>query len=320
MNKQAQTEKMSFNTMWQKYGTLGIFVLLVVVLTILKPESILNLQSIPQILNQSSVNILLALGEFFAILIAGIDLSVGSIAALVGMIVAKMMVAGIPVMLALFLGVIFGGVFGFMNGFLVNKTGLHPFIITLGTQAIFRGVTLIISNARSVFGFPIEFITFISSRILGVPVAVIIAVIVAIILAFFTKKTKVGRNIYALGGNKEAAWYSGVNVKLHTLLVFIISGICSSIAGIVLIGRVGAAEPAAATGFETYAIAASIIGGTSFFGGKGKISGVFVGGLIIGIINYGMTVLTVPSSYQQIVMGSLIIISVTIDRFVATKK
>lgn len=320
MNKQAQAEKMSFNTMWQKYGTLGIFVLLVLVLTILKPESILNLQSIPQILNQSSVNILLALGEFFAILIAGIDLSVGSIAALVGMIVAKMMVAGIPVMLALFLGVIFGGVFGFMNGFLVNKTGLHPFIITLGTQAIFRGVTLIISNARSVFGFPIEFITFISSRILGVPVAVIIAVIVAIILAFFTKKTKVGRNIYALGGNKEAAWYSGVNVKLHTLLVFIISGICSSIAGIVLIGRVGAAEPAAATGFETYAIAASIIGGTSFFGGKGKISGVFVGGLIIGIINYGMTVLTVPSSYQQIVMGSLIIISVTIDRFVATKK
>jgi D-allose transport system permease protein len=320
MNKQAQAEKMSFNTMWQKYGTLGIFVLLVVVLTILKPESILNLQSIPQILNQSSVNILLALGEFFAILIAGIDLSVGSIAALVGMIVAKMMVAGIPVMLALFLGVIFGGVFGFMNGFLVNKTGLHPFIITLGTQAIFRGVTLIISNARSVFGFPVEFITFISSRVLGIPVAVIIAVVVAIILAFFTKKTKVGRNIYALGGNKEAAWYSGVNVKLHTLLVFIISGICSSIAGIVLIGRVGAAEPAAATGFETYAIAASIIGGTSFFGGKGKISGVFVGGLIIGIINYGMTVLTVPSSYQQIVMGSLIIISVTIDRFVATKK
>ncbi len=320
MNKKAHVEKMSFNMIWQKYGTLGIFILLVLVLTALKPESILNLQSIPQILNQSSVNILLALGEFFAILIAGIDLSVGSVAALVGMIVAKMMVAGVPVLLALFLGVVFGGIFGFMNGFLVNRTGLHPFIITLGTQAIFRGVTLIISGARSVFGFPVEFITTISRRIAGVPVAVIIAVVVAIILAFFTKKTKVGRNIYALGGNKEAAWYSGVNVKLHTLLVFIISGICSSIAGIVLIGRVGAAEPAAATGFETYAIAASIIGGTSFFGGKGKISGVFVGGLIIGIINYGMTVLTVPSSYQQIVMGSLIIISVTIDRFVATKK
>ena len=131
---------------------------------------------------------------------------------------------------------------------------------------------------------------------------------------------KVGRNIYALGGNKEAAWYSGINVQLHTLIVFIISGICSGIAGIVLLGRVGAAEPAAATGFETYAIAAAIIGGTSFFGGKGKITGVVIGGLIIGLINYAMTVLTVPSSYQNIVMGALIIIAVTIDRFVATQE
>ncbi len=186
MNKKAHVEKMSFNMIWQKYGTLGIFILLVLVLTALKPESILNLQSIPQILNQSSVNILLALGEFFAILIAGIDLSVGSVAALVGMIVAKMMVAGVPVLLALFLGVVFGGIFGFMNGFLVNRTGLHPFIITLGTQAIFRGVTLIISGARSVFDSG-GIITTISSRIAGVPVAVIIAVVVAIILAFYQK-------------------------------------------------------------------------------------------------------------------------------------
>jgi len=236
------------------------------------------------------------------------------------MIVAKMMVAGVPVPLAIILGLLFGAALGALNGSLVNKTGLHPFIITLGTQAIFRGATLIISNARSIFGFPVEFSKTIGYRIIGIPVAVIIAIIVAAILAFFTKKTKVGRNIYALGGNKEAAWYSGVNVNLHTLIVFIISGLCSSIAGIVLIGRVGAAEPAAATGFETYAIAAAIIGGTSFFGGKGKISGVFVGGLIIGIINYGMTVLIVPSSYQQVVMGALIIISVTIDRFIANKK
>jgi len=310
----------SFNNLWQKYGTMGIFLLLLILLTILKPQSILNFQSIPQILNQSSVNILLAVGEFFAILIAGIDLSVGSVAALVGMIVAKMMVAGVPVPLAIILGLLFGAALGALNGSLVNKTGLHPFIITLGTQAIFRGATLIISNARSIFGFPVEFSKTIGYRIIGIPVAVIIAIIVAAILAFFTKKTKVGRNIYALGGNKEAAWYSGVNVNLHTLIVFIISGLCSSIAGIVLIGRVGAAEPAAATGFETYAIAAAIIGGTSFFGGKGKISGVFVGGLIIGIINYGMTVLIVPSSYQQVVMGALIIISVTIDRFIANKK
>lgn len=152
------------------------------------------------------------------------------------------------------------------------------------------------------------------------PVPVIIALFVAFLCWVFTTKTKAGRNIYALGGNKESAWFSGVNVKLHTLLVFVISGLCAGIAGIVLLGRLGAAAPTAGTGYETYAIAASIIGGTSFFGGKGKVLGVVIGGLIIGIINYGMTALTIPSSYQKIVMGVLIIISVTIDHFVSMKK
>ncbi|SHH53520.1 D-allose transport system permease protein [Anaerosphaera aminiphila DSM 21120] len=316
---ETQKKKMSFNKIWSKYGTIGIFVLLIVVLAAIKPEAIFSKSSVPQILAQSSVNILLAVGEFFAILIAGIDLSVGSTAALVGFIVAKLMVLGQPVIAAVLVGVIVGALLGAINGLLINKTGLHPFIITLGTQSIFRGLTLIGTGARSVFGFPAEFTTFISKRILGIPITALIAFAVAIVFIFFTTRTKVGRNIYAVGGNKEAAWYSGINVKLHTLIVFIISGMCSGIAGIVLLGRVGAAEPAAATGFETYAIAAAIIGGTSFFGGKGKIFGVVIGGLIIGLINYAMTVLTVPSSYQQIVMGSLIIISVTIDRFVASK-
>ncbi len=312
--------KISFNELWGKYGTLSILVILVALLAIIKPTAIFSSTSIPQILTQSSVNILLALGEFFAILIAGIDLSVGSVAALVGMVTAKLMVSGFNPLLAVALGIILGGFLGFLNGTVINRTGVHPFIITLGSQAIFRGITLIISNARSVFGFPVAFTKFISNRVFGIPVPVIIALSVAAVLIYFTTKTKVGRNIYALGGNKEAAWYSGINIKMHTLLVFIISGTASGIAGIVLLGRVGAAEPAAGTGFETYAIAAAIIGGTSFFGGKGKIFGVVIGGLIIGLINYGMTVLTVPSSYQQIVMGALIIISVTIDMLLAKKK
>ncbi|MPW24423.1 D-allose ABC transporter permease [Alkalibaculum sp. M08DMB] len=318
--RRGSLKEVSFREMWQKYGTVGILAVLVIALAILKPASIFSATSISQILTQSSVNILLAVGEFFAILIAGIDLSVGSIAALTGMLTAKLMVGGVPPLTAIFLGILIGAALGFVNGFLVNKTGLHPFIITLGTQAIYRGITLITSGARSVFGFPISFTKGISSSIFGVPVPVIIAISVAVILTFFTKKTVAGRNIYAIGGNKDAAWYSGINVKLHTMMVFIISGICAGIAGIVLIGRVGAAEPGAATGFETYAIAAAIIGGTSFFGGKGKVFGVVIGGLIIGIINYGMTALTVPSSYQQIVMGGLIILSVTLDRFIATKK
>jgi Ribose/xylose/arabinose/galactoside ABC-type transport systems, permease components len=320
MEKTVKQKDLSFNTLWQKFGTLGILLLLLLILAVLRPESIFSTQSIPQILTQSSVNILMAVGEFFAILIAGIDLSVGSVAALTGMLTAKFMVGGMNPVLAILLGIVIGGSLGLVNGLLVNSTGLHPFIITLGTQAIFRGITLIISNARSVFGFPAEFTTGISGDLVGIPVPVIVAVVVALFLAFLTTKTKVGRNIYAMGGNPQAAWFSGINVKLHTLIVFLTSGVCSGIAGIVLLGRVGAAEPAAATGFETYAIAAAIIGGTSFFGGKGKIFGVVMGGLIIGVINYGMNVLTVSSSYQQIVMGALIIISVALDRFVASRK
>ena len=318
-NSKAKT-KPSFGTLWQKYGTIGIFLRLLVILMIAKPSSIFNADSIPQILKQSAVNILLALGEFFAILIAGIDLSVGAVAGLVGMLTAKMMVAGVPLPVAIIGGILLGTLIGMCNGLLVNQTGLHPFIVTLGTQNIFLGLMLVISDSRNIFGFPVSFSKTMSSSVLFLPVPVIIALVVAIFCWFFTTKCKAGRNIYALGGNEDAAWYSGVNVKLHKLIVFMISGTCAGIAGIVLLGRVGAAAPTAGTGYETYAIAASIIGGTSFMGGKGKIPGVVIGGLIIGLINYGMTALTIPSSYQKIVMGALIIISVAIDHFVATAK
>lgn len=321
MNNQTEVKtRPSFGVLWQKYGTMGIFLLLLAVLTIAKPSSIFNPDSIPQILKQSAVNILLALGEFFAILIAGIDLSVGAVAGLVGMLTAMLMVNGIPVIPALLLGILIGTMIGFCNGMLVNKTGLHPFIITLGTQSIFQGLMLVISDSRNIYGFPASFTKTMSASVLYIPVPVIIALIVAAACAFFTTKCKAGRNIYALGGNMEAAWYSGVNVNLHRLLVFMISGTCSGIAGIVLLGRGGAAAPTAGTGYETYAIAATIIGGTSFMGGKGKILGVVIGGMIIGIINYGMTALMIPSSYQKIVMGALIIISVAIDHFVAKAK
>ena len=320
MPTKLKEKELSFSQAWQRYGTLGILVLLLVILAVLRPSFFFKTSTITQILSQSSVNILIALGEFFAILIAGIDLSVGSVVALSGMFMAKLMVSGTAPIVAVLLGIFMGALLGFINGILVNSTGLHPFIITLGTQAIFRGVTLIISDSSAVFGFPASFSRFMAQRILYVPVAAIIAIAAALILAFLTRQTKLGRNIYALGGNRESAWYSGINIKLHTLIVFVISGICAGIAGVVLLGRVGSAEPAAATGFETYAIAAAIIGGTSFFGGKGKIFGVVMGGLIIGVINFGMNLLSVSSTLQQVVVGALIIGSVTLDRFVAGRK
>jgi D-allose transport system permease protein len=304
-------------TFWDRYGTLCILVIIVALFSALSPTIFTKPDNIVQIFVQSSITILIALGEFFAILIAGIDLSVGSILALTGMITGKLMVGGVHPFFAVLIGGIFIGiVLGAVNGLLVNFTGLHPFIITLGTNAIFRGVTLIISGANPVFGFPYGFITALTGNIWFVPAPVVLALAVALILWFLTAKTRLGRNIYALGGNREAAYFSGIDVKLHTLIVFMISGIHSGLSGVLSAARLGAAEPAAGQGFETFAIASAIIGGTSFFGGKGRIPSVVIGGLIIGTISNGLNMLQIQTFYQLVVMGSLIIAAVSLDRLI----
>ncbi|MFB5085043.1 D-allose ABC transporter permease, partial [Symbiobacterium thermophilum] len=261
--------------------------------------------------------ILLACGEFFAILLAGIDLSVSSTMALTGVVTAKLLVAGVHPFLAVVLGaILLGGLIGALNGGLINATGLPPFIITLGTQAILRGLTLTVSSARAVSGVPVTFTKAMGGKLFGVvPTPILIALITALVLTFFTKKTQAGRNLYAIGGNAQSAWFAGINVKRHTLLAFTIAGICAGLAGMVNIARLGAAEPNAGTGYETFAIAAAIIGGTSFFGGVGVVPKVVVGGLIIGVINNGLNMVGVSSYYQQIAMGALIIVAVTLDRF-----
>ena len=312
----------NFAEIWERFGTLIIFFFMILATSLFAPPQFLYPGNLMQIVTQSSTTMLIACGEFFTILIAGIDLSVGSMVALAGMITAKLMVAGInPIFAVLLGGIGVGALLGAINGSLINLTGLHPFIITLGTQSIFRGLTLIISDAKPVFGFPQSFKSAFGGLLGGwLPMPVVIALLVAFILWFITAKTSVGRNFYALGGNKEAAWFSGINVKLHTLLVFIISGICAGIAGSVMIARIGSAEPMAGSGHETYAIAAAIIGGTSFFGGKGKIPHILVGALIIGLINNALNMLSVETYYQQVVTGVLIIGAVTLDMFISRKK
>lgn len=310
----------SFRTFWQKYGILLILLLLVVIMGILSPKYFLTVNNLVQIMLQSSITILIAVGEFFAILIAGIDLSVGSVLALTGMVTAKLLVNGVPIVLAILLGgVILGGLLGLVNGFLVVQTGLHPFIITLGGLTIFRGLTLVISNARPVYGFPAAFQRTVAGSLFGIPIPILIALTVALLFYLITTKTILGRNLYAIGGNQDSAWLSGVNVKVHKMVVFAFSGMCAGIAGVVMIGRLGAAEPLAGQGFELFAIAAAIIGGTSFFGGKGRVPGVVVGAIIIGLINNSLNILNVPTFYQQIVMGSLIIGSVFLDKALSTR-
>ncbi|MBB3398807.1 D-allose ABC transporter permease [Rhizobium sp. BK060] len=306
---------------WETYGTLCILIVILVLFSFLSPAYFLRRDNFVQIVLQSSITILLALGEFFPILIAGIDLSIGSILALAGIVTGKLLVAGFdPVAAVLVGGAGVGLVLGAINGLLVNFTGLHPFIITLGTNAIFRGVTLIVSGASPVFGFPYSFTNTFAGSIFFVPVPILVALSMALILWWVTRQTKLGRNIYALGGNKEAAFFSGIDVKFHTLVVFMISGLCAGLAGVLSTARLGAAEPAAGTGFETFAIASAIIGGTSFFGGKGRIPSVVIGGLIIGTISNGLNLLRVPTFYQLVVMGGLIIIAVSLDRLVGSRR
>lgn len=306
---------------WETYGTLCILAFIVVLFSILSPEYFLRTNNLVQIVLQSSITILLALGEFFPILIAGIDLSVGSILALAGIVTGKLMVAGLDPWLAVLIGGVgVGLLLGAINGMLVNFTGLHPFIITLGTNAIFRGVTLIVSGASPVFGFPYSFTGTFAGSFLGIPVPILVALGMATVLWYMTRHTRLGRNIYAVGGNREAAYFSGIDVKRHTLIVFMISGLCAGLAGVLSAARLGAAEPAAGTGFETFAIASAIIGGTSFFGGKGRIISVVIGGLIIGTISNGLNLLRVPTFYQLVVMGGLIIVAVTLDRLVGSRR
>lgn len=317
-------QKITFSQFWDKFGTLTILILLVGVIAIFSPKDskFLTVSNIINILYQSSDKIIIGLGEFFAILIAGIDLSIGSVLALTGLLAGKLMNGGMPVLLAIFLGCIVAGAgMGAINGLLVNFTKVHPFIITLGTNWIFRGIIMIISDARAVSGFPPEFKQMINYRIFGqIPMAIVIALLLATILWFVTTKTKLGRNIYAFGGNKEAAWFSGININFYTLIVFIISGICAGIAGMVITAKTGAAEPLAASGYETFAIAAAVIGGTSFFGGKGRVWNVVIGGLVIGLINNGLNMMRVDTFYQQVVMGALIIAAVSLDTFIMRQK
>jgi D-allose transport system permease protein len=316
MDKQAKS-KPTFQNFWDKYSTLMIMVLIVMVFGILRPGSFLKFDNLLRITEQSSITILLACGEFFAILLAGIDLSVGSVMALSGVVMAKLMTEGFHPVLAILLGgVLLGAALGALNGFLINITQLPPFIITLGSQLIFRGMTMIVSRARAVAGLPGAFSNFVAGRsFFIIPNAFIIAFFIAAVLTFLSLKTVAGRNLYAIGGNSQAAWFSGITIKLHTMLAFILSGVCSAFAGMVNIARLSAAEPNAGTGFETYAIAAVIIGGTSFFGGQGIIPKVVIGGVIIGIINNGLNMMGLSSFYQQIAMGSMIIFAVTLDRF-----
>jgi len=297
-----------------KLGALFGLIILMIVLSIASPYffTFNNLMNVAQ---QSTIIALVAAGELLAILTAGIDLSVGSILALsISVTGVTTITMGINPVIGLILGLGTGALVGMANGLLLTKLHLpHPFIATLGMMNIARGLALIITQASPVSGFP-SWIQFLGAGYVGpIPFSFIIVIIIAIIFHFFLTRTELGRHIYAVGGNKEAAKLSGINVDKVLIWVFTISGFMAAVSGIVLMGRVNAAYPLAGMQYELDAIAAVIIGGASFFGGVGNIWGTIIGAIILAVIRNGLNLLGVSPDMQSVVIGVVIIGAVYVD-------
>ena len=300
-----------------KYKSLIGLVLLIGIVSILNP-AFLSGKNILNILRQTSVNAIIAAGMTFVILTGGIDLSVGSILAISGAVCASLMVNGQNMILAVIIAIIIGGVFGTLNGFIISKGKLQPFIATLATMTILRGVTMVFTDGKPITlgsgDLAISFSKIGGGTILGIPTPVIIMIVVFVVSAYILSNTKMGRYTYALGSNEEATKLSGLNTDKIKIWVYTISGILAAVAGIILTSRLYSAQPTAGNGYELDAIAAVVLGGTSLTGGKGKISGTIIGALIIGVLSNALNMLDVSSYYQMMVKGVVILIAVLLDR------
>lgn len=290
-------------------------ILLIIVVSILNP-SFLDLSNLLNLLRQISINGLIAFGMTFIILTGGIDLSVGSILALSSAFIALMITSGVDPIIALIIGVLIGFFLGAVNGLLVTKGNMAPFIATLATMTIFRGLTLVITDGNPItnLGDSYLFQLFGKGYFIGIPVPAVTMIIVFVILLIILQKTTFGRHTYAIGGNEVAAKISGIKVNKIKILIYGISGLMSALAGGILTSRLNSAQPTAGTSYELDAIAAVVLGGTSLTGGKGRIVGTLIGVLIIGVLNNGLNLLGVSSFYQQVVKGVVILIAVLIDR------
>ncbi|KMY52396.1 ABC transporter permease [Peribacillus loiseleuriae] len=297
-----------------KFAPLIGLVLLTTILTFLS-DKFLTMNNVMNIARQSSINAILAIGMLLPILTAGIDLSVGSILAVSIMVMGIVSInMGLSPILGILVCLAVGAAFGLINGLLLTKLRLpHPFISTLGTMNIARGIALIITAAAPIAGFP-YLIQFLGREFVGpIPVSFLLVIAVYIIFHIFLTRTQTGRYIYAIGGNKEAARLSGINVDRVLIIVYVISGLMAGLAGLVMVGRVNSAFPLAGLSYELDAIAAVIIGGASFMGGVGTVWGTLIGAMIIAVLRNGLNLLNVPADFQMAVIGFVIIAAVYVD-------
>lgn len=319
--------KAVFLRLLRDYGIIAIFLIICVLFAVwtkglfLKPDNVVN------VLRQISINAVIATGITFVIISGGIDLSVGSVAAVVGIVVAQIMV-GLPrslpvslvISLACLAGMAFGALLGAINGYTISRYKVPPFISTLAMMTAASGLAFILCDGRPVWNLPLQFNLigrgYVLSGLFGdwFPVPVLIMAVVMAVAHVILTHTPFGRYIYATGGNEEAARLSGINVKNVKLLVHAFSGLTASIGGIILTSRLASGQPNAGQSYELYAIAASVVGGTSLDGGEGTIPGTLVGALIMGVLNNGMNLAGVESYLQKIVLGAIILGAVLLDQ------
>ncbi|MEW6227265.1 MAG: ABC transporter permease [Bacillota bacterium] len=297
----------------RQYGLIMGLLLLGVVLSILSPV-FPTPANLLDIVLQSSVNGAIALGMTFVIATGGIDLSVGSIWALTGITIGLLVKSGIPWPVAVLLGLGAGVVCGAFTGLLVTRGKVPPFIATLGTMSVYRGLALIISNGYTVYGFPRGFQFIGSGKLLMIPMPVIILAAAFLLARFLFSRCAFGRYVVAIGGNKEAARLCGINVNRYVLQAYVVGALLAAVGAIIATSRLDAAEPIAGSGAELDAIAAVVMGGTSLSGGEGNIAGTLVGALVIGTVRNGLTLMNVPTFYQIATIGLIIIAAVLADR------
>lgn len=306
--------KLSFSYLEKIIPFIGLILLVIIISALnsafLEPSNLFNL------LRQVSINGLIAFGMTFVILTGGIDLSVGSTLALSSAMIAVLMVSGVDSIVALLIGCIFGAILGAINGLLITLGKMAPFIATLATMTVFRGLTLVITDGNPITNLngSYAFQLFGRGYFLGIPVPAVTMFITFIILYIILHKTVFGRQTYAMGGNEKAAFISGIKVNKLKVMIYSLAGLMSAMAGAILTSRLNSAQPTAGMSYELDAIAAVVLGGTSLTGGKGRILGTLIGVLIIGVLNNGLNLLGVSSFYQQVVKGVVIIIAVLIDR------
>lgn len=291
---------------------LGVLAVLILILAVSSPY-FFSWKNCRNILNQSAIYLVLSIGMTFVISAGQIDLSVGAVIGFTGVCMGMLLQRGIPAGVAIALGLLLGAGIGLVNGWVTSYGKINSFIVTLSMATILRGVTLILTNSSSIFGFGPVFRFVGSGKVGPVNMPIVISLVIAAIGGVILHKTKFGNYCLFTGSNEIALNRSGVNVKKYKMLIFMLCGFCAGISGLIVTARLNSAEPLAGQGYEMDAIAATILGGTSMQGGKGSIVGTIIACLILNIMKNGLTLLAISSHYQEILTGMILLISVLIS-------